>query len=137
MLELKISLWNSDLTKALKAFTAVSTEAKAMAVRIPACQSPKKPNPWISSLWVYVVIISTYNGHVLIGRKLSLIRPGLQQQLLVIVNVFPTFDKFCVLIRISSVCDDFRLGFFFFFHCGCWGLFGFGFAFFFSLRWKK
>lgn len=29
LLELKISLWNSDLTKALKAFTAVSTEAKA------------------------------------------------------------------------------------------------------------
>lgn len=42
LLELKISLRNSDLTKALKAFTAVSTEAKAVGFRIPACQSPKK-----------------------------------------------------------------------------------------------
>lgn len=49
LLELKISPWNSDLAKALQAFAAVSTEAKAMGFRTPVCQSPKK-SPWISLL---------------------------------------------------------------------------------------
>lgn len=54
-----------------------------------------------------MVFISTYNGHFGISRKLSLIEAGLQQQPLVTVSLFPTFDKLCVLtsllIRTSFV----------------------------------
>lgn len=115
LLELKISLTWQKHSRHLLLYPQ---QLKQWASGYQLASHQKNPHRSHHYVWVYMVFISTYNGHFGIGRKLSLIEAGLQQQPLVTVSLFPTFDKLCVLMSLlirTSYVKTLGWGFFHYF----------------------